>query len=357
MSSKANPEILALPVDLFRGSTLSHTNREDVYSFTINAPTNVSIGAERGFFLNSPSGQKSTAIEIGRDKNGDGSFDTGTEVFNDLSKTIPNTVGGDDPYYFSSLLDPGTYFVRLGANLIDGYNLAPFNLDYVVSIVAGDNGGDTPSPASSIVINPESIPKNETFAISSNDFAQGEQPVFEISGGVTNTSSLSIDFQNVDESPTPINTNQSTEGGGTIASNAPQNLTLSLDGVYFNSGAGDDSIIGTAFNDFLRAGAGDDLIDAGGGNDLVRAGAGNDRITLGSGNDTLYLTADQLDGSTDELTDFNSAEDSIAFAENLTVSLVGNIATFTTEIDGVERSTQLIFSGFDTLSEEWFTFS
>lgn len=82
MSNKANPEILTLPVDLLRTSTLSHTNREDVYSFTINAPTNVLIGAGRGFFHNSGSGsgQKSTAIEIGRDNNGDGSFDTRTEA-------------------------------------------------------------------------------------------------------------------------------------------------------------------------------------------------------------------------------------------------------------------------------------
>lgn len=161
MSNKSNPEILALPVDLLRTSTLSHTNREDVYSFTINAPTNVLIGAGRGFFHNTGtgSGRKSTAIEIGRDNNGDGSFDTRTEVFNDLTKTIPNTRAGDSPYYRSLLLNPGTYFVRLGANLIVRYNLARFDLDYTVRIVAGDKGGDTPSPAPSNVI------KNETSSV------------------------------------------------------------------------------------------------------------------------------------------------------------------------------------------------
>ena len=56
------------------------------------------------------------------------------------------------------------------------------------------------------------------------------------------------------------------------------------------------------------------------------------------------------------LTDFNSAEDRIVLSENLTVSLADNIATFTTEIDDIERITQLIFSGFDTLSEQWFSF-
>lgn len=209
----------------------------------------------------------------------------------------------------------------------------------------------------SVVINPESIPQgDETLVISSSNLPKDTQPIFELSGGIDSTVNLSIDFQKIDESSTPINTNQSTDGGGSIASNAPQNLTLNLDGVYFNSGAGDDYIIGAQFNDFLRAGAGDDIIDAGGGNDIVRAGAGSDRITLGSGSDTLYLTTDQLDGSTDVLTDFNSAEDRIVLSENLTVSLADNIATFTTEIDDVERSTQLIFSGFDTLSEQWFSF-
>ena len=208
-----------------------------------------------------------------------------------------------------------------------------------------------------VVINTLSIPQSETLIISSSDFAESAQPVFELSGGVTSTFSLSIDFQNVVASSTPINTSQSTDGGGTVASNAPQGLTLAFDGVYLNSGAGSDSITGSQHRDFTRAGAGDDIIDTGAGDDLVRSGAGNDQITLGSGKDILYFTADQLDQSIDTITDFNSAEDSIALGENLKFSLVGNTATFITEVDGLERSSQLIFSGLDTVSEEWFTFS
>ena len=219
------------------------------------------------------------------------------------------------------------------------------------------NSGETDSPGT-VVINPASIPEGETLVISSSDLPEGTQPVFEISGGVVSPAILAIDFQNIDPSSTPIDPSRATDGGGTIASNAPQNLTLSLDGVYLNSGAGADSITGSQHNDFLRAGAGDDIIDSGAGDDLVRAGAGNDQITLGSGNDMLYFTADQLDQSIDTLNDFNSAEDIIALGENITVSLAGNsnIATFTTEIDGLERSSQLIFSGFDTITEEWFIF-
>ena len=219
------------------------------------------------------------------------------------------------------------------------------------------NSGETDSPGT-FVINPASIPEGETLVISSSDLPEGTQPVFEISGGVVSPAILAIDFQNIDPSSTPIDPSLATDGGGTIASNAPQNLTLSLDGVYLNSGAGADSITGSQHNDFLRAGAGDDIIDSGAGDDLVRAGAGNDQITLGSGNDMLYFTADQLDQSIDTLNDFNSAEDIIALGENITVSLAGNsnIATFTTEIDGLERSSQLIFSGLDTITEEWFIF-
>ena len=47
------------------------------------------------------------------------------------------------------MLDPDTYFVPLGASSIEVSYNTPFILDYTVGIVAGDNGGDTPSPAPS----------------------------------------------------------------------------------------------------------------------------------------------------------------------------------------------------------------
>lgn len=114
---------------------------------------------------------------------------------------------------------------------------------------------------------------------------------------------------------------------GTIAQNAPSNLTPDAPNApdfYIKTGAANDEIKGSAANDFIRAGAGDDKINAGDGNDIVRGGTGSDEVTLGPGADVYYLTFDQFltpDGSatstTDTITDFNPAEDSIQLAASL----------------------------------------
>ena len=113
-----------------------------------------------------------------------------------------------------------------------------------------------------------------------------------------------------------LDTTEATAGGGTVGSNAPSDIDLLINGVYFNSSAGNDDLTGCTFNDFIRAGAGDDIINAGEGNDLVRGGAGNDQITLGEGADIVYYTIDQLDGSTDTITDLTT-EDQIRLCEGI----------------------------------------
>lgn len=116
---------------------------------------------------------------------------------------------------------------------------------------------------------------------------------------------------------------------GTIAQNAPSNLTADAPNApdfYIKAGAANDEIQGSAANDFLRAGAGDDIVNGGDGNDIIRAGAGDDEVTLGPGADIYYLTFDQFltpDGeatnTTDIITDYNPAEDSIQLAASLEV--------------------------------------
>lgn len=116
---------------------------------------------------------------------------------------------------------------------------------------------------------------------------------------------------------------------GTIAQNAPGNLTPDAPNApdfYIKTGAANDEIKGSAANDFIRAGAGDDIVNGGEGNDIIRAGAGSDEVTLGPGADSYYLTFDQFltpDGAatntTDIITDFNPAEDSIQLAASLFV--------------------------------------
>jgi Ca2+-binding RTX toxin-like protein len=50
----------------------------------------------------------------------------------------------------------------------------------------------------------------------------------------------------------------------------------------YNAGAGNDSILGSAFADRLNGGAGDDIIFGGGGNDVIADGSGSDTLLGGS---------------------------------------------------------------------------
>ncbi len=51
---------------------------------------------------------------------------------------------------------------------------------------------------------------------------------------------------------------------------------------------GDDTIVGSAFDDSLFAGNGDDAVDGGAGDDRIYGGSGNDRLNGGTGNDHIY---------------------------------------------------------------------
>lgn len=70
------------------------------------------------------------------------------------------------------------------------------------------------------------------------------------------------------------------------------------------SGSGDDTVTGGDENDYINAHRGDDVIDAGGGNDRVYLGAGSDVATGGAGSDRFVFRFEDLDGSTDVITDF-----------------------------------------------------
>ena len=122
-------------------------------------------------------------------------------------------------------------------------------------------------------------------------------------------------------------------GGFTPAASGDQ--TTAGFAYYAQGGSGNDSIEGSSLNDFIRGGAGNDTINGFGGNDVIRGGAGSDRIYFGVGSDTLYYTADQLDGSTDTVTDFATGTDKIgvdrtSLASTANISGLGtNTITFT----------------------------
>ncbi|KGJ16865.1 Hint domain-containing protein [Paracoccus sanguinis] len=56
-------------------------------------------------------------------------------------------------------------------------------------------------------------------------------------------------------------------------------------GIDVNTGAGDDTIIGSDARDTIDGGAGNDLIDSGDGDDLIESSTGNDTVHAGGGDD------------------------------------------------------------------------
>lgn len=73
---------------------------------------------------------------------------------------------------------------------------------------------------------------------------------------------------------------------------------------YIKGGSGNDLMSGGAGRDKLMAYAGDDVLDGGAGRDTLCLGAGFDIATGGADSDRFVFRADDLDGSTDRITDF-----------------------------------------------------
>jgi len=72
-------------------------------------------------------------------------------------------------------------------------------------------------------------------------------------------------------------------------------------------GSGNDVLNGGADNDYLNGGSGDDILDGGSGDDRIYLGAGDDVATGGVGADRFIFRSDDIDGSTDVITDFSVA--------------------------------------------------
>ncbi len=73
---------------------------------------------------------------------------------------------------------------------------------------------------------------------------------------------------------------------------------LATDGVDFDAGAGNDTVMGAAGDDKLNGGEGNDSISGGKGNDTLVASLGADKLDGGDGKDVLDLT--QLDWSIED---------------------------------------------------------
>ena len=161
----------------------------------------------------------------------------------------------------------------------------------------------------------------------------------------------------------PNGSNSNIFDAGTVAENAPatsseEELQFSF---YVNAGSANDQIQGSGGDDFIRGGAGNDKINSGAGNDLVRPGADDDIVTLGPGDDRVYLTVDQLQGtSKDIIVDFDlDGDDTIVIAENLKGLVNGEVLekglgskTIVIELAGDQPGTTEIVSAGSTIDDD-----
>ena len=156
---------------------------------------------------------------------------------------------------------------------------------------------------------------------------------------------VSLGLDSIDyTSSTPVDTNQLVASG-----NATERVTIAQAsggiGVatpftfYAHGGSGDDTIVGSYVNDFIRGGLGDDVLRGRAGNDLIRGGGGSDTISLGSEagvSDTLYYTIDQIQqNDRDIVTDFQSGIDKVAVQTGITSSLSSDGKTITFTLSGL----------------------
>ena len=166
-------------------------------------------------------------------------------------------------------------------------------------------------------------PKDEKQEIDDSSL-EGKQKQFEALGSPENLRSIDVSFSQIKDD-SAVSLDRETAGGGTIKSNSPlpmqQTTEYNLDGIYFNSDAGNDYIVGSEMNDFIRGGAGSDQIDGLAGNDIIRGGSGGDLSSGGEGSDQFYFTTDQIDDAIDIISDFNKSEDKIVVQSDIEITL------------------------------------
>ena len=74
-----------------------------------------------------------------------------------------------------------------------------------------------------------------------------------------------------------------------------------------------DKITGTEGADVINGDAGNDKIYGLGGDDIINGGLGKDQLTGGAGKDIFVFDAALRKGGFDQVTDFNSADDTLQF--------------------------------------------
>ena len=142
------------------------------------------------------------------------------------------------------------------------------------------------------------IAASSDYLLVGDESVQGEYAQFEVLGGVNNQRSSYVNFSAITEQLN-LDLGLATAGGGTIGDALPSYVygssalieVPSLNGIYYNSGAGGDNISGSSFNDLVRSNGGDDFVAPSLGDDVVLTGDGNDLIESAFGSNIVFAGA------------------------------------------------------------------
>ena len=138
------------------------------------------------------------------------------------------------------------------------------------------------------------VPATSDYMIADDATVQKEFAQFEILGGINNQRSSYVSFSDISEQ-SHLDLNLTTAGGGSIReellpftlSESFMNEISFFNGIYYNSGAGGDNIVGSEFNDFMRTNNGNDYVSTGNGNDVIFTGSNDDIIASTSGSNLI----------------------------------------------------------------------
>jgi Ca2+-binding RTX toxin-like protein len=114
------------------------------------------------------------------------------------------------------------------------------------------------------------------------------------------------------------------------------------------SGAGNDSLVGNGFDNFLTSGSGADRLSAGAGNDSLDGGDGNDVLNGGTGCDSFIFATTPSTRNIDVIVGFNVVDDTILL-DRATFSAFGGSgnldpAAFSTGTAASDTDDRIIFN-------------
>ncbi|WP_420912001.1 M10 family metallopeptidase C-terminal domain-containing protein, partial [Muribacter muris] len=148
-----------------------------------------------------------------------------------------------------------------------------------------------------------------------NDFIDGGRGADTMLGGLGN------DIFIVDDIGDTVKENLN-EGVDTIYSYIDYQLPDNTENLFLQGGA--IKGIGNVLDNYLKGNHLDNVLIGGEGNDHLNGAGGNDILTGGAGQD-WFIFDNSLDGSLDQITDFNPAEDKIVLSKQVFTRLTDDV--------------------------------